>query len=97
MIAPINTQKAWWNSEAGGATLETVVLHSDHLASHAFDEVVERAAFEAEAEADGYLIAGKYYEDAGSRTAYSDPATDFLWLGWIQCAKSRAKRARGVV
>jgi len=79
----------------------SVVLYTDHLASHAFDEAVERAAFEAE-----YAVgpsAVRY--DTNTRQYVTDwpsrETLDLAWRanilleGWLACAKSRAKRASG--
>ena len=66
----------------GGAA----VLHTDHLASHAFDEAVERAAFEADQRRSGADIS------RGKLGGYRTPTLQFKWLGWKACAKSRAKR-----
>lgn len=68
-----------------------VVLHTDHLASHAFDEAVERAAFEAYMIDEGYGF--KLQRD--NHGTYSRPGTLAVWIGWRECAKSRAKRAGG--
>jgi len=71
------------------ATVGSVVLHADHLASHAFDEAVERAAFEAE------------YPDLTKKRCVNTPdvywsaMTQSWWEIWVRCAKSRAMRAGG--
>lgn len=65
----------------------SVVLHADHLASHAYDEEAERAAFEDE------------YPDLTKKRCVNAPdlywsaMTQNRWTDWVRCAKSRAKRA----
>ena len=68
-----------------------VCYYSDHLASHAYDEAVERAAFEAE-----YPDLTKT-RSVGSPSDYWSAMTQNRWADWVRCAKSRAKRAGGVV
>lgn len=65
-----------------------VVLHTDHIASHAYDEAVERKAFEAEVQYRQYL---ERYKDGSYKTEW----VETRWQGWLACAKSRAKRAGG--
>lgn len=69
----------------------SVVLHSDHLASHAYDEAVERAAFEAAMLEEGFRATLEPDLDG----VYMSPATHAMWCGWLRCAKSRAKRFGG--
>lgn len=73
----------------GQSSLGDYVLHTDHLASHAFDEAVERAAFEAE------HSAFRLVRD--SCGIYEIGFVEGAWFGWLACAKSRAKRAGGDV
>lgn len=64
------------------------VLHEDHLASHAFDEAVERALFEAAF----YVVDLAGSRDSWSgRWKYDYGHVDDLWFGWLACAKARAK------
>lgn len=66
------------------------VMHTDHLASHAFDEAVERAAFED-------AMTDRPYERYITEFGYYDnKSTERRWQGWLACAKSRAKRFGGV-
>jgi hypothetical protein len=65
------------------------VLHTDHLASHAVYEAVERAAFELELIKYDYCVRRDDYGD------YINGPTHLKWQGWLACAKSRAKRAGG--
>ncbi len=65
------------------------VTHADHLASHAFDEAVEREMFEAE-----YPDLTKT-RSVGSPDIYWSAMTQNRWADWVRCAKSRAKRAGG--
>jgi len=64
----------------------SVVLYSDHLASHAYDEAVERAAFEGE-----YPDLAKT-RSVGSPDIYWSAMTQNRWADCVRCAKSRAKR-----
>ena len=64
------------------------VLHTDHLASHAFDEAVERAAFEAAMLEEGFRTTLEPDLDG----VYMSPTAHAMWCGWLRCAKSRAKR-----
>jgi hypothetical protein len=68
-----------------------VVLHTDHLASHAYDEAVERAAFEAVMLEEGFRATLEPDLDG----VYMSKTVHAMWCGWIRCAKSRAKRAGG--
>jgi hypothetical protein len=61
------------------------VLHADHLASHAYDEAKERAAFEAQLQPSHCIK----FADGSYQYAYFST----LWHGWLACAKSRAKAA----
>ena len=65
-----------------------IVLHTDHLASHAFDEAVERAAFEVEYTQPSLIKRNKC-------GLYQCDSVRYAWHGWEACAKSRAKRAGG--
>jgi hypothetical protein len=65
-----------------------VVRYPDHLASHAFDEVVERAAFEAAMLEEGFRTTLEPDLDG----VYMSPTAHAMWCGWLRCAKSRAKR-----
>jgi len=67
----------------------SVVLYTDHLASHAYDEAVERAAFEAE-----YPDLTKK-RSMNAQGVYWSAMTQNRWVDWVRCAKSRAKRAGG--
>ena len=67
------------------------VLHTDHLASHAFDEAVERAAFEAAMLEEGFRTTLEPDLDG----VYMSPTAHAMWCGWLRCAKSRAKRFGG--
>lgn len=71
-----------------GCEVEVVTLR-DHIASHAYDEAVERAAFEAE-----YPDLTKT-RSVGSPSDYWSAMTQNRWSDWVRCAKSRAKRAGG--
>ena len=71
------------------ATVGSVVLHADHLASHAYDEAVERAAFEAAMLEEGFRTTLEPDLDG----VYMSPTAHAMWCGWLRCAKSRAKRA----
>lgn len=64
---------------------------ADHLASHAFDEAVERAAFEVYMIDEGY----GFKLQRNNRGTYSRPGTLAVWIGWRECAKSRSKRFGG--
>lgn len=64
------------------------VLHADHLASHAYDEEKERALFEAAFRTSDLAGAADY-----GRWRYTDKLVDYLWYGWLACARSRAKAA----
>jgi len=66
------------------------VTHTDHLASHAFDEAVERAAFEAAMLEEGFRTLEPDLDGV-----YMSPTAHAMWCGWLRCAKSRAKRAGG--
>ena len=70
---------------------ELVVLHADHLASHAYDEAVERKAFEAAMLDEGFRTTLEPDLDG----VYMSPTAHAMWCGWLRCAKSRAKRAGG--
>jgi hypothetical protein len=61
------------------------VLHADHLASHAYDEVKERALFEA-----GINPHSRRRNEVGD---YVLPSIQDSFSGWLACAKSRAKAA----
>ena len=65
------------------------VLHTDHLVSHAYDEAVERVAFEAE-----YPDLTKK-RSMNAQGVYWSAMTQNRWADWVRCAKSRAKRAGG--
>ena len=75
------------------------VLHTDHLAINAFDEAVDRAAFEIEYAVDPSVI----WYDTNTQQYVADwprrETLDLAWRanilleGWLACAKSRAKRA----
>jgi len=67
-----------------------IVLHTDHLASHAYDEAKERALFEAEFNT--LELQGGLNSWTG-RWEYDHPHVNSLWQGWLRCAKSRAKAA----
>lgn len=87
----------YYNTADGNTMVDDLdgdyVLHTDHLvelkASHAYDEAVERAAFEDE------------YPDltmkrsTGDPDAYWSAMTQNRWTDWLRCAKSRAKRFGG--
>lgn len=64
------------------------VEYTDHLASHAYDEAVERGLFEARF--------GKLYDlvFCDETEEYESEGDQALWYGWKACAKSRASRAR---
>ena len=68
------------------------VLHTDHLASHAFDEAAERAEFEADFNV--LELQGGLNSWTG-RWEYGHPHVNSLWQGWLRCTKSRAKRFGG--
>ena len=65
------------------------VLHADHLASHAYDEAVERQAFEA-----SYPHLTKK-RCVNAPDIYWSAMAQNHWEIWLRCAKSRAKRAGG--
>lgn len=61
------------------------VDYDDHLASHAYDEAKERAAFEAQRQPSHCI------KFADGSYQYVD--VDLKWQGWQLCAKARAKDA----
>lgn len=71
-----------------------IVLHTDHLAAiaaaSAYDEEKERALFEGEFP---YVSHSGSYDSWVSRWKYTHGAVDSLWVGWLACAKARAKAA----
>ena len=79
--------RLWLPDGFGSGSWEVVVLHADHLASHAYDEAKERALFEAENSA--FRLSRK------GLGAYEVDFVEGMWFGWIACAKSRAKAAGG--
>ena len=89
MSAPIKTFDVLMQLTEAMATTVKCVLHTDHLASHAFDEEKERALFEADMVAEGYDVR-KEPDLAG---VYVGPVVHTMWQGWKRCARSRAKAA----
>lgn len=73
------------------------VLHSDHIASHAFDEAKERELFEAWfTETYTAHRLGPRLTNCGIATdGYADSRVDICWRGWLACARSRAERFAG--
>ena len=77
------------------------VLHTDHLASHAFDEEVERAAFEVwfsdharrVLKWDESDIESEFQLDDDGEYVYDGAMSAFD--GWRAACQSRAKRAEG--
>jgi hypothetical protein len=67
------------------------VLHSDHLASHAFDEAKERELFEA------YIVSIRPFLGAPPLDSHDGVYPQFWlersWKSWSACAKSCAKAA----
>lgn len=77
------------------------VLHSDHLASHSYDEAVERVAFEVDY---GTAAAGVRYDEKTRQYVTDFPSkgtldaciqASRLLAGWMRSAMSRAKRFGG--
>lgn len=88
MSAEIKRYKAW-QADAELDDDALVITLADHLASHAYDEAVERAAFEdamTERPYERYITEFGYYDNK---------STERRWQGWLACAKSRAKRLGG--
>ena len=73
-----------------GCEVEVVTVR-DHLASHAYDEAVERAAFEAAMLEEGFRTTLEPDLDG----VYMSPTAHAMWCGWLRCAKSRAERFGG--
>lgn len=75
--------------EAGGPakTDRQVVLLSDHIASHAYDEAKERELFTAFA-MEHFLNVHKL-----ENVDYFYTETRIAWAAWKACAKSRARSA----
>jgi len=78
-------------------TGEQCVLLSDHIASHAYDEAKERELFEISIKK--IAVDRKYsfmstllLRDAFTKD-YRTTWVDMAWLGWAECAKSRARSA----
>ena len=69
-----------------------MVTLREHLASHAFDEAVERAAFEAAMRPDCDLY---HLRRCGQTGHYENWVITAKWNGWLACAKSRANRLGG--
>jgi hypothetical protein len=70
---------------------EVARLNSDHLASHQYDETKERALFEAAMMAIGMRL--DWHVDDEGDAVYLDDFLQGAFIGWIKCAKSRAKAA----
>jgi hypothetical protein len=88
MIAPIKRYLPTCDC-MGQSSLGDYVLHADHLASHAFDESKDRAAFEAAMLEEGFRTTLEPDLDG----VYMSPTAHAMWCGWLRCAKSRAKSA----
>lgn len=65
------------------------VDYKDHIASHAYDEAKERELFEAVIDYKFLSFLLPRDETGKYRAAWVDMA----WLGWSECAKSRARSA----
>ena len=78
--------------EAGGPVKvdRQVVLLSDHIASHDYDEAKERELFEEWADEKGFCLDCKFFESGNN---FEDQATKWLYEAWQACAKSRARSA----
>lgn len=63
-----------------------VVLHTDHLASHAYDEAVERELCEK------YIQAQQARLEKGGFSPMTRTEESAMRGAWKECAKSRAKR-----
>lgn len=87
MIGPIKryTSYSKLNEDSAGY----LVLNTDHLASHAFDDAVERELCNV-----AMLEKNEQLEINGFQplTLWQEHA---FTAGWMRCAKSRAKRAGG--
>jgi len=104
MSATITRYHARRYNEDGGPSLVPspkgeCVLHADHLASHAYDDEKERALFEASTRKKWPGAPLEYRRDALPKDdprygEYCDPVLEGAWIGWSDCAKSRAKAAR---
>ena len=82
--------------EAGGPakTDRQVVLLSDHIASHAYDEAKERDLFEAcNPKPRGVEWSIKSSRYIGSSDHFAISVYQSGWDGWKACAKSRARSA----
>ena len=77
----------WGNGYAEQKSEGSWVDYADHLASHALDEAKERELFEADFSKLYDLELNPITEE------YENPDDQALWLGWLRCAKSRAKAA----
>lgn len=72
------------------------VEYADHVASHAYDEAKERELFEVKirriaVENDYQFLSFLLPRDETGK--YRTAWVDMAWLGWSECAKSRARSA----